>query len=144
MFSKSQAKGLMPITSRFAQGRIAMEQPVGPAMARIDEQGYFVLLDDAYVWLLIAADKAGWKHKLDSRCVARFVQDFVDRYKGGLRFNAETNIFLARTLVATGGSVALKALQVGLHEEKKPEVKHEYERALMQLRYPGQSTAKKW
>jgi hypothetical protein len=144
IFSKSQAKGLMPATARFAQGRMVMEQPLVPSIARIDNQGFFVLLDDAYVWLLIAADKAGWKYKLDSRCVARFVQDFVDRYKGGFRFGSETNIVLARTFGATGGPEAEKALLVGLQEEESQEVKQEYKRALEQLRMSGKVTAKRW
>lgn len=144
VFSKSQAKGLMPAAARFAQGRLAVEQPLISSIARIDQQGCFVLLDDAYVWLLIAADKAGLKHKLDARCVARFVQSFVNRYKGGIGFAPETNIVLARTFAATGGPEAIQALEVGLQEEKSQEVKQEYERALKQLRGPGKDTAKRW
>lgn len=141
--SRSDAKGLMPVTARFAQGHVAMEQSL-IAVGRVDGQGHFVLLDDAYVWLLIAADKAGWRHKIDAHCVGPFVRDFVGRYEHGLQFGAETNLVLARSFGATGGPEVLHAIEVGLRKEEVRRVKQAYEQALTQMRTSVPRPRRRW
>ena len=109
VFSRSTAKGLMPVPPRFATGAVAERQPLIPS-ARIDERGRFVLLDECWMWVLMRAAHAGWKHALGSSCLGHFLTDFVGSYRlhpTAMR-TPTTKLILAATLRETGGPEVLK------------------------------------
>lgn len=132
--STSNASGLMPTNRRFAKGTFALEQALIP-VARVDHEARFVLLDHGYLWVLKTADAASWRHKIDDRCLHKFIAEFLAPYEHGdeAYYTREEKFLYARTLRETGGTASLHAIEAALQKENDITVRQTYEEAIAGL-----------